>query len=85
MKNLIVSSSPHIRTKVSTQSIMRDVLIALLPATAAGVFLFGINALITVLVCVASAVASEFLFNLVCKIISNSPLSLKIYRYKKMI
>lgn len=46
---------------------MRDVLIALLPATAAGVVLFGLKALINVLVCVSTAVISEFLFNLICK------------------
>ena len=46
---------------------MRDVLIALLPALVAGVVLFGIKALLTVAVCVISSVASEFLFNLICK------------------
>ena len=46
---------------------MRDVLIALAPATVAGIVLFGWIALVTVLVCVASAVLSEFIFNLVCK------------------
>ena len=67
MGNLIVSSSPHIRTKRTVQSIMRDVLIALLPATVAGVVLFGVKALVTILVCVATSVLSEFLFNLICK------------------
>ena len=46
---------------------MRDVLIALLPATVASVVLFGWRALVTVLVCVVSAVLSEFLFNLIAK------------------
>ena len=67
MEKLIVSSSPHIQSKTTTQCIMRDVLIALLPATVAGVILFGWRALVTILVCVASAVISEFLFNLICK------------------
>ena len=67
MEKLIISSSPHIHTKRTTQGIMRDVLIALLPATVAGVVLFGIKALITILVCVATSVISEFLFNLICK------------------
>ena len=67
MEKLIVSSSPHIRAKDTTQTIMRDVLIALAPATVAGVVLFGIRALVTVLACVLSAVISEFLFNLICK------------------
>lgn len=67
MGNLIVSSSPHIRTKRTVQSIMRDVLIALLPATVAGVVLFGLKALVTILVCIATSLLSEFLFNLICK------------------
>ena len=46
---------------------MRDVLIALFPATIAGVVLFGLKALAIILVCVASAVLSEFVFNLICK------------------
>ncbi len=67
MEKLIVSTSPHIQSKVSTQSIMRDVIIALLPAAAAGTVLFGWRALITILVCVGTAVLSEFLFNLIVK------------------
>ena len=67
MEKLIVSSSPHVQSKFSTQGIMRDVLIALLPATVASVVLFGWRALVTVLVCVVSAVLSEFLFNLIAK------------------
>ena len=67
MEKLIRSSSPHIHTKRTTQGIMRDVLIALLPATVAGIVFFGLKALITVLVCVATSVLSEFLFNIICK------------------
>lgn len=67
MEKLIVSASPHIHAKDTTQSIMRDVLIALAPATVAGVVLFGIKALLIIVTCVISAVLSEFLFNLACK------------------
>ena len=67
MEKLIVSTSPHICAKTTTQSIMRDVIIALLPATVAGVILFGMKALITILVCVATTVLSEFVFNLLAK------------------
>ena len=67
MENLIVSSSPHIHRKTSTATIMADVIIALAPATIASVILFGVSALIRILVCVAAAVASEYLFNLICK------------------
>ena len=67
MKKLIVSSSPHIHTTVTTQSIMRDVVIALLPASIAAVVFFGIKALLNIMVCVISAVVSEFVFNLIVK------------------
>ena len=67
MENMIVSSSPHIRSTTTTQSIMRDVIIALLPATVASVVLFGWRALVTILVCVGTAVLSEFLFNIITK------------------
>ena len=46
---------------------MLDVLIALSPAVIAGTVIFGIRALLVVLVCAASAVLSEFLFNLIAK------------------
>ena len=64
MKKLIVSSSPHIHTKTTTQSIMGDVVIALLPTSVAAVVLFGIKALINIAACVIAAVLSEFVFNL---------------------
>ena len=67
MENLIVSASPHIHIKDTTQSIMRDVLIALCPAAIASVVLFGLKALWIIAVCVCSAVLSELLFNIVCK------------------
>ena len=67
MDKLIVSTSPHIRTKISVQNIMRDVIIALSPAAIASVVFFGLKALLIISLCVASAVVSEFLFNLIAK------------------
>jgi len=67
MNKLIVSSSPHVRSNASTQRIMLDVLIALLPALVAGTVIFGWRALAVVGVCAAAAVLSEFLFNLILK------------------
>ncbi len=64
---LAVSSSPHIRSAASTQRIMLDVIIALIPALIAGVIIFGARALLVVAACVASAVLSEFLFNVITK------------------
>ena len=48
-------------------SVMRDVLIALLPATVAGVVIFGLRSLLVVAVCVAFCVAFEALFNVIAK------------------
>ena len=64
---LNVSLAPHIHAKSSTQSVMLDVIIALLPATIAAIVLFGLPALWIILTCVATTVLSEFLFNLCCK------------------
>lgn len=62
-----VSSNPHIRSKVTTSGIMFCVIVALLPAAGFGIFRFGLNALLLIGVTVASAVLSEFLFNLITK------------------
>ena len=67
MEKLIVSTSPHLRSKTTTHTVMRDVLIALLPATVASFVLFGIKAALIVLISVASAVLAEALFNIICK------------------
>lgn len=56
---LVVSSSPHIRTPESVQTIMTDVLIALFPATLAGVVIFGFDALITILIGTITAMLTE--------------------------
>lgn len=56
---LIVSTSPHIHTSESVSGVMLDVIIALLPATIAGVFLFGYRAAIVVAVCIAACVFTE--------------------------
>lgn len=62
---LIVSSSPHIRTKEDTSYIMKQVLIALLPATLAGLYYFRVQGFITIVACVLGAVFSEWIY---CKI-----------------
>ena len=64
---LHVSASPHIHSARTTQSIMLDVVIALLPAAIAGVILFGLSALAVIVCCVAGSVLSEFVFNLLLK------------------
>ncbi len=65
MSKLHISSTPHIHQKgSSTRNIMLDVVIALLPATVAGIIIFGLKALWTVCACVVSAVLAELIFNL---------------------
>ena len=58
---IIVSSSPHIRTPKTTQKLMLDVLIALCPALIAAIILFGWRSLLLASVCVASCMLFEFL------------------------
>ena len=64
---LVLASSPHLHGKDSTRSIMRDVVIAMIPTLIASAVLFGWRALAVVAVCVASALASEYLSRLVSK------------------
>ena len=67
MGKLHISVSPHLHSGRSTQGIMRDVVFSLLPATAAGIALFGLSAVWVVLTCVFTAVLSEALFNFIIK------------------
>ena len=57
-----VSSSPHVRSSETTRSIMMDVAIAMLPATAYGVFQFGLHALLVLIVTIAACVLSEYVY-----------------------
>ena len=59
---LNVSSSPHVRDTVTTKSIMYDVLIAMLPAAAFGVYQFGFHALLVLIITMATCVISEYVF-----------------------
>ena len=68
MDNLLhLSASPHIHSGRTTSTIMRDVLISLLPAVVAGTVIFGWRSLLVVAVCVASCVIFEALFDLIAK------------------
>ena len=62
-----VSAAPHIFARNTTTVLMSDVLTALLPVVAAGIWLFGWNAARVVLVCVASCVLFEFLWQVLLK------------------
>lgn len=71
MANFVVSGTPHVRSKESIQSIMRDVIIALVPATAAGIYYFGISALILII----AAIASSVIFEALCQKIMKKPVT----------
>ena len=64
---LIVSSSPHVRTNKDTSYIMKQVVIALLPATLAALFFFRLSALNVIFFCVTGSVGSEFLCQKISK------------------
>lgn len=66
-KMLNVSSSPHVRDNSSTKSIMRDVVIALLPAVAVGVYNFRISALLVILTTCVTCVLAEYLWQKLMK------------------
>ncbi|SMB81023.1 electron transport complex protein RnfD [Desulfonispora thiosulfatigenes DSM 11270] len=66
--NLVVSSSPHIRTTTTIDSAMRDVVIALLPALILSLYYFKWAAASVIIVSVATAVFSEYLCQKVMKI-----------------
>lgn len=60
--NLIVSSAPHVVDSTSTSTIMRDVVIALVPAFVMSAVVFGARAILLTLVCVAACVFFEWAF-----------------------
>ncbi len=60
-QNLIVSSSPHLRNGENVSTIMRDVVIALLPATIGSIYFFRMGAITVILSAVIGAVAAEAL------------------------
>ena len=57
-----VSTNPHVRSKDTTQTIMRDVLIALAPASIFGIYNFGVQALIRIIVGIVVCMASEAVY-----------------------
>ena len=61
MEKLLVSPSPHLHTKTSTKSLMRDVVIAMMPAVIVSVLFYGWSELLVLGVSVASCVLLEYL------------------------
>lgn len=63
-----VSTSPHVRSGLSTSTVMRDVAIATMPALAFGVFVFGLRALIIIALCAVCSVLTEFVYEKLMKL-----------------
>jgi electron transport complex protein RnfD len=63
----IISPAPHVHSGVTTPRIMCMVIVSLLPAAVYGVYLFGVRALVTIVLAVASCVAFEYLFRKITK------------------
>ena len=67
MSKLISTVSPHFHRPRTTQTIMLDVIIALVPAVIASVIFFGLRSLLVLVDCVAVCIASEWGFEKLCK------------------
>ena len=67
MSAYLIEPSPHIRSNITTQKIMLNVLIALFPSVIAGTVIFGLRALVLVVLCATFCVVFEYLFNIVTK------------------
>lgn len=70
---LLRTSSPHIHSGKTTNKLMRDVVIALLPASLVGIYIFGLRALVTILLSMAASLLTE----LVCSGIARRGFTLK--------
>lgn len=62
-----VSSSPHVRNKLTTSSAMRQVILSLMPAAIFGIYRFGTGAFLVIAASVLSAVLTEFVFDYITK------------------
>lgn len=62
------SLAPHIRTTDSTRRLMLDVVIALVPTSLAGIYFFGLNALLLLVISTISAVLAEFVWQKLMKL-----------------
>ena len=62
-----VSSSPHVRSKLTTGNVMNNVILSLVPAALMGVYHFGFHAFLIIAVAILTAVATEYVFNRIVK------------------
>lgn len=82
-QKLIVSTAPHVRTSRSTKQIMLDVLIALIPATAMGIVLFGWEAALIIGLAVVSAALTEFVYYIIQHKIWKNPKEVVLSFFKQ--
>ena len=64
-RTLEIRTSPHVVSGYSVDTIMFNVVLALLPVTAFAIYAFGVAALLTLVVAVASCLATEQLLSLI--------------------
>lgn len=67
MTNYLVEPAPHIKSKITTQKIMLHVIIAMLPSVIASTYIYGLRALLMIVICSASCVVAELLFEMITK------------------
>ncbi len=61
MTNTVLTPAPHLRSSSTIETAMYSVILALLPATAVGIYYFGLNAVRVIVLCVVLCVAFEAL------------------------
>ena len=67
MTNYLVEPAPHIKSKITTQKVMLHVIIALLPSVMASSYIYGLRALLMIVICSACCVLSELIFEKITK------------------
>lgn len=67
MNNYLIEPAPHIKSKITTQKIMLHVIISLMPAVIASTVIYGLRALLVVVICSSVCVISELLFEKITK------------------
>lgn len=64
---LLVTAAPHLVSPLDTQKVMANVLVAMAPAFAVGVYVFGLRVITLTLICVIASVGFEWLYNKMLK------------------
>ena len=64
---LNISSSPHFRQKLTTGSVMTNVVIALMPATVFGIYRYRLHAFLIIACAILATTVSEFVFDFITK------------------